>query len=70
MDSLATKFTTTYHTASMVPVFAFGPQAELFSGIYDNTAIYDKFREAFGFKGNGREIIKKYRVKINLITFR
>ena len=54
----------------MVPVFAFGPQAELFSGIYDNTAIYDKFREAFGFKGNGREIIKKYRVKINLITFR
>ena len=30
------------HTAIMVPVFAYGPGAELFMGIYDNTAIFDK----------------------------
>lgn len=57
MDSLATKFTTGYHTADLIPVFAYGPQAEIFSGIYENTAIYDKIREAFGFKGPGRELI-------------
>ena len=54
MDSLATAFTSTYHTATLIPVFAYGPQAERFSGIYDNTAIYDKLRESIGFKGKGR----------------
>ncbi len=34
------------HTAAMVPVFAYGPGATLFSGIYDNTAIYAKMRKA------------------------
>lgn len=48
-DTLATKFTTTYHTATMVPVFAYGPGAEKFAGIYENTEIYFKMREAFGF---------------------
>jgi len=57
MDSLATKFTTGYHTADMIPVFAYGPKAGIFSGIYENTAIYDKMREAFGFRGEGREVI-------------
>jgi alkaline phosphatase len=33
----------------LVPVFAFGPSAELFAGIYDNTEIYKKMREAYGF---------------------
>ncbi|MEZ4988639.1 MAG: alkaline phosphatase [Saprospiraceae bacterium] len=37
-------FTTNGHTATMVPVFAFGPGAAQFSGIYDNTAIHDKIR--------------------------
>ena len=32
------------HTATMVPVFAYGPGAEHFSGVYDNTMIYDKIR--------------------------
>ncbi len=41
-------FTTTQHTASMVPVFAFGPGSELFSGIYDNTEIYQKMKQALG----------------------
>jgi alkaline phosphatase len=38
------KFTTKQRTASMVPVFAFGPSASLFSGIYDNTDIYLKLK--------------------------
>jgi alkaline phosphatase len=39
-------FSSRYHTGAMVPVFAFGPGADLFSGIYDNTAIYEKMRTA------------------------
>lgn len=35
-------FVTGGHTASMVPVFAMGPGAASFAGIYDNTAIFDK----------------------------
>lgn len=38
------------HTATMIPVFAYGPKAELFSGIYDNTEIYHKMREAMGWE--------------------
>lgn len=38
------EFSTSRHTADMVPVFAFGPGAELFSGIYDNTEIFYKIR--------------------------
>lgn len=41
-------FTTPHHTAAMVPVFAFGPGAEAFMGIYENTAIYDKMMAALG----------------------
>jgi len=46
MDSLKTAFTTTYHTATIIPVFAYGPGSEHFAGIYDNTAIFDKMVEA------------------------
>jgi alkaline phosphatase len=35
-------FSTTGHSASLIPVFAYGPGAEEFSGIYDNTAIFNK----------------------------
>lgn len=38
------------HTASMIPVFAYGPKADLFSGIYDNTDLYHKMREAMGWE--------------------
>ncbi len=38
-QALNLDFTTHGHTATLVPVFAFGPGAEQFSGIYDNTAI-------------------------------
>ena len=37
-------FTSDYHTATMIPVFAEGPGASAFAGIYQNTAIYDKLR--------------------------
>lgn len=47
-DRLNAAFTTNGHTASLVPVFAYGPSAELFEGIYENTAIYGKMREALG----------------------
>ncbi len=42
-------FTTDYHTADLIPVFAFGPGAEQFSGIYENTAIFDKMKLLYGF---------------------
>jgi alkaline phosphatase len=45
------KFTTGSHTGVMIPVFAFGPGAEQFSGIYENTAIFDKMMSAYRFKG-------------------
>jgi alkaline phosphatase len=48
MDSLATKFTTTYHTATMIPVFAYGPGAQAFAGVYENTAIFHKMKKALG----------------------
>jgi alkaline phosphatase len=42
------EFSSRLHTAAMVPVYAYGPQAELFLGVYDNTAIYQKMMEALG----------------------
>lgn len=39
------EFSTDYHTGTMVPVFAYGPGAENFIGIYENTAIFDKMLE-------------------------
>ncbi len=42
-------FSTRLHTAAMVPVYAYGPQHQLFSGMYENTDIYNKMREVLGF---------------------
>ena len=36
---LHVQFTTGHHTANLIPVFAIGPGAEAFSGVYDNTDI-------------------------------
>lgn len=46
--AFGTSFTTGGHTAAMIPVFAAGPSAELFAGVYDNTAIHAKLRTALG----------------------
>ncbi len=43
-------FVTNEHTSVMVPVFAFGPGAEKFSGIFENTAVFDKMLNAFHFE--------------------
>lgn len=48
MGNIIPGFTSDYHTGTLVPVFAFGPGAELFSGIYENTAIYHKMKAALG----------------------
>ncbi len=44
------KFISTYHTGVMIPVFAYGPGAENFTGIYQNTDIYKKMMEELGLK--------------------
>ena len=41
-------FTTMGHTGVMVPVLAYGPKSELFSGIYENTEIFFKMMKALG----------------------
>ncbi len=44
IGKLNTAFTTKKHTAELIPVFAIGPGAEQFAGIYENTEIYHKMR--------------------------
>lgn len=46
------EYTTNGHTGVMVPVFAYGPSADLFTGIFDNTEIYDKMIEALKWNGD------------------
>ncbi len=41
----AMHFSTRHHTGIPVPVFAYGPGAELFSGAYQNTAIFTKIQD-------------------------
>jgi alkaline phosphatase len=48
-DSIHPAFTTDQHTAALIPVFAYGPGEVLFSGVYENTAIYEKMKKALGF---------------------
>jgi len=50
LNDLKTAFTSDYHTADLIPVFAFGPGEEDFNGIYENTELYHKMRAAFGWK--------------------
>ena len=49
-------FTSGGHTSTMVPVFAYGPGAEAFGGIYDNTAIFDKMAHAMNLINKKEEI--------------
>lgn len=43
------KYTTGNHSGVMVPVFAFGPGAEEFIGIYENTDLFKKMMKVYGF---------------------
>lgn len=49
-NNFKASFTTRLHTASWVPVYAYGPQAALFTGVYQNTDVYEKMWEAIGFR--------------------
>lgn len=44
-DDIAPSFSTRGHSGTMVPVLAYGPGSELFSGIYQNTEIHAKILE-------------------------
>ncbi len=46
------RFTTGSHSSVMVPVFAYGPGADQFIGIYENTDIFHKMMDAFKFEKN------------------
>ena len=45
-------WTTGGHTGLMQPVLAWGPGAEEFTGFYENTGVFDRMLEAFGFSSN------------------
>jgi len=49
-NDLVGTFSTGGHTPDLIPVFAYGPGAEIFAGIYENTGIYDKMIEASDWK--------------------
>ena len=50
MHNVRLNFSTKDHTAVMVPVYCFGPGAENFGGIYDNTDIFRKIMKAYRFE--------------------
>ncbi len=49
--SVKGQFSTDDHTAVPVPVFAYGPGSQLFTGVYENTAIFQKILAALQVKG-------------------
>jgi alkaline phosphatase len=47
--TIEAKFATKGHTGVMIPVFAYGPGAEKFIGMYENVSIFEKMVKAYGF---------------------
>lgn len=45
-------FSTSGHSGVMVPVYSFGPKAETFAGIYENTDLFTKILQAYRFMLN------------------
>ena len=45
-NKIAPSFSTDGHSGTMVPVFAFGPGAEAFGGMYENTEIFHRIMKA------------------------
>ena len=45
-NSVLGDFTTIGHSGTMVPVFSYGSKSEIFKGIYENTAIFNKLKIA------------------------
>ncbi|MFN0035141.1 MAG: alkaline phosphatase [Saprospiraceae bacterium] len=52
-DVLNLEFNSGSHTATMVPVFAYGPGAAAFGGVMDNTDIYWKMARMWGWEEQG-----------------
>ncbi len=48
-NTVKTEFSTRFHTSIPVPVYAFGPGAEIFTGVYQNTAVFEKMMSIYGF---------------------
>ncbi len=48
--TISLKFSIPDHSAVMVPIFAYGPGAEQFSGVNQNTFFYDKFMQLLNIK--------------------
>ena len=48
-ETVKAKFSTRNHTGVWVPVFAFGPGAEEFTGVMENTDIFNKMIMLYGF---------------------
>lgn len=46
--NISGQFSTNDHSAIPVPVFAYGPQSQLFRGVYENTEIFYKILKALG----------------------
>lgn len=44
-NTVVGSFNTKGHTATMVPVFSYGPNADSFKGIYENTEIFEKMKK-------------------------
>lgn len=45
-NEIETRFSTSGHSGIMVPVFSYGPGAEKFKGIYENTEIFHKMKKS------------------------
>ena len=45
-NEISGTFSTNGHSATLIPVFAYGPGSEAFSGVYENTEIFYKILEA------------------------
>lgn len=52
--TLSPSWSTKGHTATMVPVYAYGSNAQRFSGIYENTEIFHRLMQTLGLKKNQR----------------
>ncbi len=48
--TIEVEFSSDDHTSVMVPVFAYGPGAEEFGGIYENTEVFEKMMVLLGLK--------------------
>ncbi len=51
-------FSTTGHSATLIPVFAYGPGSEEFMGIYENTSIFEKILKATKWGGPNEVLVK------------